>query len=184
MAKKAEVQIPSTTSDQLPSLYNEIVDAAEIERSLLASGGELTPVLEAKIDELARNIETKGELIFLVHERLEASEESLKKIADMYYGAASSLKKARERLKIQVKELMKATNRDKIEVGSVVFTLQRTKPALIVDEKLLPKHFMVEEIVKTVYPDNEAIRRQLELGEEIIGARLEESKAFKMKPRK
>jgi hypothetical protein len=84
------------------NLYQVAIEGAEMERILEESGGELTPELEKRFDELLKGGKDKIEAALYVRQNLKADIDSCEKEAARLAARAASLKKQCQRLQERV----------------------------------------------------------------------------------
>ena len=154
-----------------------VAQAASLESLLIESGGELTPDLEALLNEVEKNLTEKADGYSAVLARLEHAQAGWAEQAEKYQRVASSIGFLRSQLKERIKMAMIAMGRDEIRCGLVRFKLQKTNPSLVIDDKMLPLSY---QIVETTYkPDKERIRSELKAGATIPGATLQSGQCLR-----
>lgn len=160
--------------EQQKKTLDQIVgEALSITQEIIAAGGELTPELEQKLEfnqlELARKVD--GYAFF--DERFQAEEAYWSKKAESYKKIAKSFDTLRDRLRGRIKQIMVESGEKEIKGYDARFVLSKSKPKLVIEsEASLPAQYKMQ--VTTTQPDKEQIKKTLEEGWEVEGARLEE----------
>lgn len=131
------------------------------------SGGEVTPEIEAALQELSRSVDGLGVFIY----RMQIAQEYWKKQRDSCVRMAKSAENAERWAETQVKETLARVGQKTLEGDSHRFTVSPSKPRLVLDEMLLPVWFKVS--VHKLEPDKEKIRDALDRGEIVPGAHYE-----------
>lgn len=143
-------------------------DALALEQLILENGGELTPELEAWLDEVDRRLSTKADSYSFAIDRFESTAEVLRKRAESYVAAARTLDNTVARLKDRIKTAIMMMEKREVRGKEIVFKLQNSAAKLVLKDIELPKAYMIAE---TFYrPDRERILAELKDGAIIPGA--------------
>lgn len=154
-----------------------VADMNQIMSQIAEAGGELSPEIEAFLDDVQGQIQVKADGYAFIMERLTTEAEFWKAKADSYAKVAKACSALKERLNDSIKGAMVALGTDTIEGEEVRFRLSRTKPRLVIDEDFLPPAFKMQ--VVTLVPDKDKILGELEMGAEVPGAKQEVSFALR-----
>lgn len=163
------------------SLYELERQAVSLMQSIAEAEGELDSFLDAYWDLIKFEVSDKAEAYLAVIERLKAEHEFLMSKADKFYEMAKRVEKANDGLRERLKNTMLTLDQKKIVGQGATFTLGFTKPSVdIFDFEQLPEEF-TRKIVE-FKPDRDKIRKALESGREVDGARLVESYSLRITP--
>lgn len=141
------------------------------------AGGELSPRLEAMLDDIGTDLARKTDSYVMVMDKLEAEEAFWKAKAEGFSRVAKGCASIREKMKERIRAAIELTGEDEIRGDDFRFKLSPSKPALVIDEGLLPDSWKIQ--VTTIAPDKERIRAALEAGEPVLGAALKETKSLR-----
>lgn len=156
-------------------------EAFEIEQEIIAAGGEIDSFMEAKMNEVAANLERKVDAYDWRMNAILARAEQFKKRATEFDKVGSAMKKYCDALKDRIKLVMKdVLKKDELHGQDVRFKMSKAKPKMIIDEQLLPKGLF--KIIQTQAPDKERIQELLDKGEKIPGVTLEDSFSLRTYP--
>lgn len=160
----------SESKSTLPALVSQANSLAE---ALLESGGELTPEIESALTINEKELGLKVDSYAIFVDRLEYEAGYFKAKAKELQAAAKVLENAQERLKENLKNAMRALKQDEIKGQDYKFKLSRSRPKLILDEKVLPGDFKTQ--VVSYEPDKDKIQDAINAGLEVPGAKIEET---------
>lgn len=160
------------------SLVSLVFDITEIERQIVQCDGELTPELEAQFDLTTGDIRSKIDAYKIVSDAFQARAEYFKDSAEQLTHARRLFENQKNRLKENVKFAMKNLNVTELEGNDWRYKLSRGKPALQIDESLLPDGFF--KTVETKVVDRVAIEEALALGMTIPGVSMQESESLRV----
>lgn len=146
-------------------------DALALERLILEAGGELSPELEAWIAEIDTKLSQKADAYSFVMDRFESTAKLLRERAEKFTVAARSLDSASKRINERIKAAIMSMERTEVRGTDIVFKLQRSAPALELDEKQIPQEYQI----LTYAPDKKRITEELKAGKQIPGASLRQS---------
>lgn len=137
-----------------------------------ADEGGLPNDLEARLDSLRVDLETKLEGCCKAVRNYEAEEAALKQEAKRFSERAAAAANARERLKAYMKYTMEALKMQHTDAGLFKVNIQ-LNGGIQALEVTVPPEKLPEDCQKiTISPDNAAIRKALAAGVEIDGVRL------------
>jgi hypothetical protein len=140
------------------SLYKLTVEANTLEQLLIEADGELCPILEEWMTEIATKLANKVDAIDFVVSKFEASEENLRRKAAAYEEKARTLANAQKRIKENVKAAMIANGLDCVEGSDAKFTIAKGSPKLVVtDQTKVPARYIIHE----PRVDNEKLKADL-----------------------
>lgn len=151
------------------TLYSLAIQAMELSRSLLESGGEITPEIEAALEINEQSLVAKTDSYAAVLDRLEAEEGVWRERRDSCERMLRAHEGLQERIKERIKGCMLAMGRDELTGQVERLRLSKAKSKLIVDSSLPNEFYMIK--TETV-PDKERIRSALEAGDKVPGAAL------------
>lgn len=166
--------------EEKPASLLNIVDrlkAADVlEEMLASSGGEITPEIDAYIQELTPTTQAElAEKIDSYHfiiERINASEALWKEQADARYAMAKSCARAREQLELRLRIAMGKMGIKELSGNEYRFKLCDARKRLVIqNEREIPATYLMEVI--DYVPDKERIKKDLESGQEIPGCKLD-----------
>lgn len=160
----------------MASLLELVLQSQELEKAVLESDGELSEELEEALEVHDLSVGDKVESLIFVRTRLKAQAEFFKLEYKRFYRASKALSNAYDKLTENIKFAMNLTGRTVVTGNTNQLKLGNRQSSIIVDERLLPREFMVETITYT--PNTEMIRKGLEGGATIPGAKLEPSFAL------
>ena len=161
------------------TLYDLTTEQMVINQLLEENGGELTPELE--------------EALMITEENLSQKTEGYCKAIAIYNNEAAGLKaeierltakkktaeKAVERMKDSLLDCMKRLNLEKINAGTFTVSTRKSKSVEILDESLIPMDYKKE--VTTITVDKAAIKKAIDNGVDVEGAKLNENKNIQIK---
>ena len=158
--------------------------ANDLEHKIFANGGELTPEIEAFLNEIeahklqnSLDLADKVDSYVSILKRFDSTETLLKERAAVYTNAAKTFSLTAKNLKDRLKLCMEAMGITDLEGNSVRFKLSNAAPVLQIDEALLPQEYL-EQII-TYKPNKERIKQDLEMGAVIIGCSLVPNKSLR-----
>lgn len=141
------------------------------------AGGELSPKLEAMLDEIGKDLARKTDSYVMVLDKLEAEEEFWKAKADAFSRVAKGCAAIREKMRDRIRTAIELTGEAEVRGDDFRFKLTDSKPRLVIEEPYLPEQWWM--VVTEEHPDKDRIRAELEAGGTIPGARLEEVKSLR-----
>lgn len=157
--------------EQSKTLVQLVGDELEIIEKLYASGGEITPEIEAAMQVAADQLPAKVDAYSYRMDRLDVEVAYIEMKRDEIAQVLKTLKKAKDYLKENIKAAMLTLDKMELSGNDRRFKLSAVRPSVdIHDESLIPSKFIKEKITFEV--DRDAIRKALDGGEEIPGARL------------
>lgn len=117
----------------------------EVAEALVENGGELTPELAAKLEEIEGAFEQKVERCVLYIRNLEATAQAAKDEAGRLALLASGRQKAADGLKAYVKQELERAKRPKVETDLIVARIQKNSTPSVtctVDVGALPLNYV------------------------------------------
>jgi len=157
-------------SESLPAL---VAHASELIQRILENDGEITEFIESEMQVSSAALAQKTDSYKIVLEQLKLQNEYWKAKSREAQKVAQAMAAVSDSLKYNIKNAMNELDIKELKGNDYRFKASVLKPKLELNEEMLPKEYMIEE-VKFV-PDKDRIRRALETGKQIIGARLIES---------
>jgi hypothetical protein len=154
------------------TLYSLVSQTQAIEKMLIEAGGELTPELEAMLDNVDVSMAQKIDGYAFVMEDCESRAAFWKAKADTYSKLAKSHAAIQERIKERLKAALIQLGKDEVQGNEIRFKLSKLNPKIVIwNEAELPDDFKI--IVQTKAPDKERIQESLKEGFEVPGVRVE-----------
>lgn len=158
----------------MSSLPELVSKAMELNLSLVETGGELTPELEAALAVSEQALAQKVDSYVVIQEQLKAQEAIWSDKAAHFQMIADGFRKAHARLNENIKVAMKSLNADEMPGEDYRYKLVRGRPSLIIENpEKIPASFKM--IVTDTLIDKEEVRQALTKGEVVEGCRLEDS---------
>lgn len=152
----------------MTTLNDLMLEAAQIQRELIESEGEMDRALALKLDfnELSksRKIDACAEVL----SQLRADDARLKELSREYADAARARHNMYERLKSYIKLQMANHGIDELKGERSQFSLRPSKGSLKIDQGRLPEEYM--RVVTSTEPDLERIRAAIDSGTVVPGA--------------
>lgn len=159
-----------STLHELISRYVAVIEDIDTDT------GEVPPEVSAELDALAPKLESKIEALAGACARLVASAQSCHDLAATYSARADSLTEHAERVKRYTLECMVAGGLERVKAPTVTAYTQASSSVVVsVPAEKLPAQYQRAKPA-TYSADKDAIKRALERGEAIEGAKLEERK--------
>jgi hypothetical protein len=155
MPKKTEVEPQKPTAKM--SLYDVAFEGMQIEDALIAAEGELTPELEARLDQLMKEGPSRVEAAAMVVRNLEAFEEQCKAEARRLAERAKAFESNVERVKARILIAIDAAFDGKLKTARFTIWSQKAPDRVAYD---LREEFSLE-MLKEEFP--ELVRTKLEL---------------------
>lgn len=153
------------------NLFEIVAQAQSIEKMIAEAGGELTPELEAALDNIDLTMATKVESYSYLVDRVCHEAMFWKGKAQQFTKLARALESVADRVEGNMKKAMIAMQKTEVLGESVRYVLSTTKGALVVDTAKLPDTYKMA--VTEYVADKEKIRAALEKFEDVPGAKLE-----------
>lgn len=157
-------------------------DALALNRQLIESGGELTPEIEARLNDIDLKTRDKIDAYQVVRERCRLEADYWKTKADELMRISRAHKEIDRRLTENIKKHMELTGTKEVEGHTVRFVLTKTGEELVIDDSLLPDAYKMQ--VTEWVPDKEKIRAALQDGVDVAGAELRGGFALRKYARK
>ncbi len=150
------------------NLYPLKQEYLSILSELEASGGELTPEIEARIMSLDADKDLRLSALCAMVKNLKPEVEAYKAEEKRLAEVRKSLEKRAERLKTLAGEFLGLGESWKSGAHSISF--RESQAVEVEDMAALPNYLIREKITRE--PDKEAIKRAIESGETVVGAKL------------
>lgn len=158
------------------TLRDLVKSSQSIVEALIESGGELSPEMEAQLQNLEINLPAKIDAYASVMERMEMEEEYWKQKAEVLRSVAKGCSNVRERLKESLKYAAQSINATELIGNDVRFKISNSKPKLVLDGPIDPAYVIQ---VTTTEVDKKRIEEDLKIGVPVEGARLVETKSIR-----
>lgn len=144
----------------------------EVEQEVEENMGDITPVVEKLQNELELSIPEKVDRFNYYIDSAKNLAELQKKLAEEHQQAARALSNLATRLEQYAKQKMVESQFKELVGNRTMMSLRKCPKSLVVyDESQIPAEFCTERFVIDI--DKKALKKALEEGQEIIGARLE-----------
>lgn len=155
--------------------------AAEVERDLIESGGEITQDIENKLQVVESQLPAKVDAYDFLMRKFERECELWRDKADQMNRIAMSFRRAGEALDARILFAMENAGLDEVAGHHARFKLQKSPPAMeVVDESRLPEAYFEAVITKSLKKDQ--LKRDLKDGIPVSGARLTQSRHLRRYP--
>jgi len=155
------------------SLMAHADDKLALWHLLSESGGEITPVMQAWLDEIETGLATKVDSYKFVIDDLELESQRLKAKAKDINAAAKSLENLADSIKERMKAAMTKMGVNEVMGQDYRYRLTTGIQRLEIMPEVVSKDWFMQ--VVTLEPDKARIRAALDQGEFIPGARLVDS---------
>lgn len=159
----------------MKTLQQIVQDHKSLDQLMLESGGELTDeqqesIVDAWMSEIKSDLTNKIDGYKYRQDALDSASESLKARAKMIQNASKVLTNLSEMLKQRLKFTMLELGQNDLTGSDFKYKIAPSKPSLDIDEKLVDEKYFFPKTVSEL--DKDAIRLDLEAGEQVSGARL------------
>lgn len=155
--------------------------AAELEKQLLMSGGEITPEIEALLEAKEIHLPHKVDNYAGIMDRMDTVASFYKAKAEMYLRMAKAATNVSDRCSYNLKTAMQAIGSDEITGVDMRFKLVNSNPACVVeDEALIDASYKIIETITKL--DKKRIVEDLKLGVPVAGAKLERGQSLRCYP--
>lgn len=162
------------------SLTQIVTDHMAMGELLSELSGELDLTTEQWLAENQANLASKIDGYKAAMDILDNAEEFLKAKAQPFLEAAKVCSNRRDALKERIKYAMQVLQLPTLEGNDYVFNLVDGANKLVVEnEDQIPSEFSKEEVIISL--DKEALKKALEAGEKIPGAKLEKIQSLRCK---
>lgn len=146
-------------------LENQIIVRAE------ETQGEIDPILDAFLEDIKNEIKEKSDSYKFVMDSLTARAQMLEATANKYLRVANALEKTNERIQSTIKEIMLRENIHILEGKDWTFKIVPTAGRVEVwNEREIPASLTT--VKTTVTPNKDEIKKRIQLGEEVPGAKV------------
>lgn len=162
----------------MKSLAIIVSEAAEIERMLIESEGELLSGIDQMLEVNAQELAAKADAYDMVMKRFESLQEHYKQREKFFQKIQKQCGYVQDRLKENIKSAMKELNTDEIEGSDIRFKLSSVKPSVVItEEDAIPREYFKE---KTEFVlDKDRLKDDLSIGP-VPGAELKQSVALRV----
>lgn len=159
------------------NLYNIEKEYIELTEILIENDGELTPELEERLIINSEQIEQKGRGYGFVIKQLANDIKTIKEEKKRLDTLLKSRENASKRLKEVLTNAMNLHDINEIKTETLKISFRRSETVEVENPALLTDEFKKV----TITPDKAAIKKQLKLGEIVIGAKLVENRNIQIK---
>jgi len=170
----------STSLLAIQDQYNRIMQV------IIENGGELTPELEAALQDIELNRADKVDSYKAVMDKMDVEEILWKERAAEFQTVARACRNVKERLKVNIKALMSSSMVTDVSGNYWRFKLSNSKDSVeITDSREIPAKYCTEKV--ELVPDKAMILVALQSGEQIDGVVLKKGtslRSYVMKPKK
>lgn len=161
------------------SLYQINQDYVSILSELDDMDGELTPELEQRLTISEKELQTKascyGVVIHDYDSKINAIDAQIKRLTELKKSYNGKV----EVLKSNISNAMQLFGVDKIESDLVKLSFRKSESVEIVDEKMIPKDYIVGKMTYTV--SKQAINEAIKSGKVVSGAELKTNYNLQLK---
>ena len=155
----------------MSNLYDLSIELANINNDIIDAEGEISDVLELRLNESGLSFKRKVGGIGRWLLNLDAKEDTLDAEIKRLQKRKEVAKNLQGRLKAYVKLCMETMDTKKVELDTMTFSIQKNPPSVEIEAKnLIPRSYLHEEMVVKV--DKKAIGDALKKGTPVLGARL------------
>lgn len=162
------------------SLYQITQEQAELFNFILEADGEITPDVEDSLKINEQNFETKARGYIWMIKKLEADNITITEEKERLQRIEKRNDKLIERLKENLKYALEIFGEIK-KVDTFTLSIKETKYTDIFDPELVPAKFKVIETTTTTKIPKDEIKKAIESGEEVPGAKIATNKTLKIK---
>lgn len=153
--------------------------AQQIEKSLIESGGEITPEIEKMLSVVDAELPKKVDSYDFLMQKFDKECELWRERADKLYALSNAFLKAKETLKERILFAMQNSGATEVLGDSVRFKLVATPPALqIVDESKIPEGYFETVIEKKL--KKAQLKNDLKEGIPVSGAALTQGQSVRV----
>lgn len=173
-----KAQVVTNLTDE-KSLRELVVTSSAIEEMIIQSGGELTPEIEAALAVQDIRLPAKIDGYSMVMDRMDSIAQFYETRASVFLRLSAAAKSVQRKCKDNLKFAMEQLGTDELVGNDVKFKLQKSPPAVIVDDET--KVADAYKVVKTTTSiDKKKIAEDLKLGVPVDGARLEQGTSLRV----
>lgn len=165
------------------SLIQLAMLARQAAADLIENGGEVNEDFEQILQDIDRGLAVKADKYYSVIEALEDLEKDMAFKEAQFAKAKNTAKNFKKRMKDRIKEAMILMESSKIDGDAYTFQMSRCAPSLdVIDEDEIPDHFFITKSESVL--DKEALKKALEDGQFVRGAKLAGGFRLDMKVKK
>ena len=162
-----------------PTLYGITADMQQILQLIEENEGEMTPEIEQALaiteDQFVQKAEDYGKAIL----NLKAMAVAAKNEKDRLVGLQKFYENAYKRLESALSTAMQVFDHEKVENASMRLSLRHSTATEVTDLDQVPSEFKTTKV--EVVADKTAIKKAIQQGEEVPGARLIENVSLQIK---
>ena len=162
------------------SLYQITADQAELFNQIDELDGELTPEFEEALKINADNFEEKARGYIWHIKKLEADNVTINEELNRLERIEKRNNKMIDRLKENMKFALEIFGESQ-KVDTFTLSIKETKYTDIFDQDLVPAKFKIIETTTTTKIPKDEIKKAIESGEEVPGAKIATNKTLKIK---
>lgn len=153
----------------MQSLPELVRQANLIEQQILDNEGEITPEIEAILDEVSTALIQKADGYSVMIDRSKLAAEYWSNEAKKLQAVSRSCKNFGERLKDRIKMTMLESEKIEISGSNQTFKLSKIAPRLVIDDQdSLPPKYLKE--IKVIEVNKESLKADLLAGVKLAGA--------------
>lgn len=165
-------------SVEVKSLAEIASEAMAIEEVILQNGGELSPEIEAWLNEVDSQLGFKADRYKFAMDRFESSAKMFRERAEEFTRAAKAIETIGVRLKDRIKQVMLATGRTEVFGRNYRFKISSAAPRIVIHEHELPIAYKRQ--VVTTEPDKELIKEAVKQGHAVAGVDVQPNHALRI----
>ena len=162
------------------SLYQITQEQAELFNQIDELDGELTPELEEALKINSENFEAKARSYIWMIKKLEADNITITDEINRLQRIEKRNDKLIDRLKESMKMALEIFGESK-KIDTFTLSIKETKYTDIFDPELVPAKYKVIETTTTTKIPKDEIKKAIESGEEVPGAKIATNKTLKIK---
>lgn len=151
-----------------------VQDIARLEELLIEHGGEITEEIESALAIKEIHFPHKIDSYSFVLDRFDSLSTFYKEKAEFYLRMSRAAKTVVDQCKLNLRIAMEALHTDELIGNDFRFKLQRSTPAVVVDDEALVENLYKKEKIEIVI-DKKRICEDLKMGVPVVGARLEQT---------
>ena len=162
------------------SLYQITKEQSELFDFILEAEGEITPDVEESLKINAENFETKARSYIWMIKKLESENVTISNELERMKRIEKRNDKLIDRLKESMKMALEIFGESK-KIDTFTLSLRKSKSVEIIDAELVPEKFKVTETVITTKIPKDEIKKAIDSGEEVPGAKIVTNKTIQIK---
>ena len=162
------------------SLYKITQKQQELFDFILEAEGEITPDVEESLKINAENFESKARSYIWMIKKLESENVTISNELERLKHIEKRNDKLIDRLKESMKMALEIFGESK-KIDTFTLSIKETKSTDIFDAELVPEKFKVTETVITTKIPKDEIKKAIDSGEEVPGAKIVTNKTLQIK---